>query len=159
MTRPVKLLFSDPAHFIALGFGAGLVPVLPGTAGSLLGLLLFCPARHLHIGFYLSMLLGLFILGVFAAGRSARLLGDKDPSCIVIDEVFGMLLALLLVPPGWPWLLLGFVLFRMFDILKPWPIGLVDARVPGGLGIMLDDLLAGVYTFGIVQSFVFFRFA
>lgn len=159
MTPSVKFLFSDPAHFVAMGFGAGLVPVLPGTAGSLLGLLLFWFVHHLHTGYYLSMLLGLFVLGSIAAGRSSRLLGDGDPSCIVIDEIFGMLLALLLLPPGWLWLLLGFVLFRAFDILKPWPIGFVDARVPGGLGIMLDDLFAGVYTFIIVQSLVLFRLA
>ncbi len=149
MSVSLKLLFSDPAHWVALGAGIGLVPVMPGTAASLLGLLIFQFIDHLP-WLYWVILPGLFVLGVVASGRSARLLGDRDPSCVVIDEIFGMLFVLSLAPAGGAWSILAFVLFRTFDILKPWPINLADARVPGGFGIMLDDLLAGIYTLIVV---------
>lgn len=151
MKPSFRLLVSDPAHFIALGFGSGLVPVLPGTAGSLLGLLLFFAVRDLPWFVYLGLVAALFVVGGLAAHRSARLMAVEDPSCIVIDEIAGMLLALFLSPAGWTWPLVAFVLFRLFDILKPWPVGLADRRVQGGFGIMLDDLLAGGYAFGGVQ--------
>ena len=147
MSASLKLLFSDPAHFFALGAGIGLVPVLPGTAASLLGLLVFQSIDHLHRGLYWwAVMLSLFVLGIVASSRSARLLGDRDPSCVVIDEIFGILFALSLAPSGWLWSIFVFILFRAFDIFKPWPINLADAHVPGGSGIMLDDLLAGIYT-------------
>ncbi len=155
MQPSFKLLFSDPAHFIALGFGAGLVPKLPGTAGSLVGLLLFFAVRDLPWPAYLGLVAVVAVAGTIAAHRSAHLLGDKDPSCIVVDEIAGMLLALFLLPAGWAWPIVAFVLFRVFDILKPWPVCLADQRVPGGFGIMLDDLLAGGYALGCVQLLVY----
>ncbi len=151
MRPSIGLLFSDPAHFIALGFGAGLAPRLPGTVGSLVGLLLFLAVRDLPQPAYLGIVAAVVIVGIVAAHRSARLLKDKDPSCIVIDEIAGMLLALCWLPAGWAWPLVAFVLFRGFDIFKPWPVSLADQRVPGGFGIMLDDLLAGGYTLVCVQ--------
>ncbi len=151
MKPSFRLLISDPAHFVALGFGAGLVPVLPGTAGSLLGLLLFLALRDLPWPVYLGLLAGVFVVGALAAHRSARLMAIKDPSCIVIDEIAGVLLALFLSPAGWVWPLVAFALFRLFDVLKPWPVGLADRRAQGGFGIMLDDLLAGGYALGGVQ--------
>ena len=152
MPASLKLLFSDPAHFFALGAGVGLVPVLPGTVASLLGLPIFWLVGHLHWGLHWIILPGLFVLGVVASGRSARLLNDRDPSCVVIDEIFGMLFVLSLAPAGWIWLILVFFLFRAFDIFKPWPINLADMHVHGGFGIMLDDLLAGVYTLIVAWS-------
>lgn len=151
MRPSFRLLVSDPAHFIALGFGAGLAPVAPGTAGSLLGLLLFFAVRDLPWFTYLGLVAALFVVGAFAAHRSARLMASADPSCIVIDEIAGMLLALFLSPAGWVWPLVAFALFRLFDVLKPWPVNLADRHVRGGFGIMLDDLLAGGYALGGVQ--------
>ena len=157
MNRPpsFRLLVSDPAHFIAWGFGAGLVPQLPGTAGSLVGVALFLAVREwppladplAYFGFVAAV----SIIGTLAAHRSARLLGDEDPRCIVIDEIAGMLFALLLLPAGWWWVLVAFILFRVLDIIKPWPIGSADRRVHGGFGIMLDDLLAGGATCVAIQ--------
>ena len=151
MSPPSRSLLLDPAHFIALGFGAGLVPKLPGTAGSLVGVLLFLAARDLSWPVYLCFVTAIAAIGTIAAHRSSRLLEDKDPGCIVIDEVAGMLLALCWLPPEWIWLIVAFVLFRLFDIFKPWPIGLADRRVSGGFGIMLDDILAGAFTLACVQ--------
>ena len=149
-----KLLISDPAHFIALGFGAGLTPKLPGTAGTLLALPIYLLMQDLSVPIYLAVV-GLFaVIGVWAAGRSARLSGISDPAEIVIDEIVGMLLALTMLPSGWLWLGIGFLLFRLFDIMKPWPICLIDRKIHGGIGIMLDDLLAGVYTFLVIQMLV-----
>ena len=155
MRPSAQLLFSDPAHFIALGGGIGLVRKLPGTAGSLLGLAIFFATRQIHWGSYLTFLVVLIIIGTLAAHRSARLLRDKDPSCIVIDEIAGMLLAASLLPSGniWPWI--AFMLFRVFDIVKPWPVNLADQHVAGGFGIMLDDLVAAVYVILIVQLLVY----
>ncbi len=151
MPPSLRLLLSDPAHCIALGFGAGLVPVLPGTAGSLVGLLLFFAVRDWPWPAYLWFVAAWVVVGALAAHRSARLLGDKDPSCIVVDEIAGMLLALFLLPAGWAWPLVAFTLFRAADIFKPWPVSFADRRVPGGFGIMLDDLLAGAYALAGVQ--------
>ena len=145
------------AHFIALGFGAGRVPKSPGTAGSLVGVVLFLGLRDVLVtdsgswwpyGLFVALVA---VVGTWAAHRSAQLLGRKDPNCIVIDEIAGMLLTLAYLPNGWLWLLVAFVLFRVFDILKPWPVGFADRRVAGGFGIMLDDLLAGGYALAGVQ--------
>ena len=151
MSVSSRTLFSDPAHFIALGAGIGLVPVFPGTAASLFALLIFWFIDHLHWSFYSLILVGVFISGVVSSERSARLLNDKDPSCIVIDEIFGMLFTLILIPPGGIWIVIAFVLFRIFDILKPWPVSFADARISGGMGIMLDDLFAGIYALIVIQ--------
>ena len=152
MRPSLKLLFSDPAHLIAMGFGAGLSPVMPGTVGSLLGVAVFLGVRDLTWPAYLVLTACVTFVGILAAQRSARLLGSKDPGCIVIDEVAGMLLTLFLLPAGWGWLLVGFVLFRLFDIFKPWPVSFADRHVPGGFGIMLDDLFAGIYALAAVQA-------
>jgi phosphatidylglycerophosphatase A len=100
----------------------------------------------LPLAAYLAVLAALFGLGVWACGRAAGDLGGEDPGAIVWDEVVGYLAAMTAAPGGWPWVLAGFGLFRLFDIWKPWPICWLDRRVKGGLGIMLDDLAAGVLT-------------
>jgi phosphatidylglycerophosphatase A len=122
---------------VATGLGSGCAPVAPGTAGSLVGLALAWP--------YLAATAAVSGLGVVAAGRAEALLGSKDPGRIVIDEIAGMLVTLIGVPPTWPLLAAGFLLFRVFDILKPFPCRWAERRLPGGLGVMTDDLLAGAY--------------
>jgi phosphatidylglycerophosphatase A len=101
--------------------------------------------------YYLALTALLFLLGVWLCERTSRDLGVHDHAGIVWDEWVGLLVTLWLLPPGWLWLLLGFLLFRLFDILKPWPIGWLDRRVGGGLGIMLDDLVAGLCGFLLLQ--------
>lgn len=130
-------------HWISFGFGAGLAPVAPGTFGTLAALPLYWMLSQLSVSVYLAVVAVLFGIGVWACGRTAQDLGNKDPSVIVWDEVVGYLLTMAGAPLGWPWVIAGFAAFRLFDIWKPWPIYWLDRRVPGGLGIMLDDVAAG----------------
>jgi phosphatidylglycerophosphatase A len=139
--------FSHPAHFIALGFGAGLSPVAPGTAGTLLAL----PLWWVFGGdgdpvLLLAVLTFLFGLGVWACGVSGRDLGVADHGAMCWDEVVAFLLVLALVPEDPAWQAAAFALFRGFDILKPPPIRQAEARFKGGFGVMFDDLLAAGYT-------------
>lgn len=143
-SRPDWRLLADPGHLLALGFGSGLAPTAPGTFGTLAGIVLYLPAARLTLLPYLGLTLLLLVLGVWLCGRSAARLGVPDHPAIVWDEVVGLFVTMTGAPAGFGWLLAGFVLFRIFDILKPWPIAVLDRRVGGGLGIMLDDVLAGV---------------
>ncbi|MDD3650293.1 phosphatidylglycerophosphatase A [Immundisolibacter sp.] len=142
--RPTAALLRDPACALALGFGAGLAPRAPGTCGALLGLPLAAALTRLPVAMAVLVLGLLSVLGVWCCARAGQRLGVSDHPAIVWDEVIGMALALLAVPFGWWQYLLGFALFRLFDILKPWPVGALDRQVGGGLGVMLDDLAAGV---------------
>ncbi|GAB4350982.1 MAG: hypothetical protein Kow0073_05880 [Immundisolibacter sp.] len=143
-SRPSPALLRRPACALALGFGAGLAPRAPGTVGSLLGVLLALTLVPLPIAVAGMLLAGLSAVGVWCCGVAGRRLGVADHPAIVWDEVVGMALTLLAVPPAWPHYLAGFVLFRAFDILKPWPVSMLDRQVGGGLGVMLDDLAAGL---------------
>lgn len=145
-------LFSHPANFFALGFGAGLARVAPGTVGSLVAIPFFLLLSPANVFFYLGLVIILFAFGVWCCEVSARLLGVHDHSGIVWDEIVGMLIALFAVPKTWTYLVLGFLLFRLFDIWKPWPIGWVDRKVGGGMGIMLDDVIAGLMALAVLQA-------
>jgi phosphatidylglycerophosphatase A len=144
---PVSFLLDRPAHFVALGFGAGLAPVAPGTFGTLVALPI---AWLLHAtgsdAVYLAATALLFVAGVFAADATARALGVADHGAIVIDEIVAFLVVLYFTPRTWLAQAAAFALFRLFDIVKPPPIREVDARMKGGVGVMLDDLLAAAYT-------------
>ncbi len=133
---------------IATGGGVGFLPVAPGTWGSLLGLLLFVCLAPLPLALYCLVLAGLIGAGIWAAGAAERLWARKDASAIVIDEIAGMLLTLTALPLTWTSLVTGFVCFRLFDILKPLP---QLERLPGGWGVMLDDLCAGVLAHASVR--------
>lgn len=138
-----RSVWRNPIHFLAFGFGSGAVRRAPGTWGTLASLPFVPLWQQLPFAGYVTVLAVSTLLGVWLCGRTAKDLGVHDHSGIVWDEFVGYWLAMLLAPPGWLWLIGGFVLFRIFDILKPWPISWVDRRVHGGLGIMLDDILAG----------------
>jgi phosphatidylglycerophosphatase A len=135
----------NPMHFLAFGFGSGVLPWAPGTFGTLVAVPFYLLLRPLPLGSYLLVLLVGFVVGVWLCERTSRDLGVHDHGGIVWDEIIGFLLTMALAPPGWPWILLGFVLFRLFDIFKPWPIRHIDRQVGGGFGIMLDDQLAALY--------------
>lgn len=143
--------WSNPVHLLAFGLGSGAVPKAPGTAGTLAAVPLYLLMQHLSAISYLLVVVGMFIIGIWLCGRTSEDLGVHDHGGIVWDEWVGLLVTLWLAPLGWFWVLLGFTLFRIFDILKPWPIGWLDRQVSGGLGIMLDDLLAGIYAFALLQ--------
>jgi phosphatidylglycerophosphatase A len=149
--RP-RLVWRRPHHWIAYGLGAGLSPWAPGTAGTLAAVPLYLLLQPLPLGWYLAFVLGGFWIGVWACAKTAVELGDQDPGAIVWDEVVGYLVAMAGAPYGWPWILAGFALFRLFDIWKPWPVRVLDARVPGGLGIMVDDLAAGTLAWAALQG-------
>ncbi|MBD8525041.1 phosphatidylglycerophosphatase A family protein [Pseudomarimonas arenosa] len=134
----------NTAFWIASGFGAGLAPKAPGTVGSLVALLPWLALRELSWLPYLLLVATVFLLGVWSAQKVIDGLGAEDPGLVVIDEWVGLWLALFILPLGWIWVLAGFVVFRAFDILKPWPVGWADRRLKGGLGTMVDDALAGV---------------
>lgn len=141
-----KTLMRDKtAITIASGLGLGYSPVAPGTAGSLLGL----PLAYLFAGtglyWYAVLTLLVFAVGVWAAGRAEVIYGQKDCGKIVIDEVAGMLVTMYTLPVNARYLILGFFLFRFFDIVKPFPARRIDQRMGGGLGVMLDDIAAAVY--------------
>jgi phosphatidylglycerophosphatase A len=147
-------VWSDPFYFVAFGFGSGLVPWAPGTWGSLVGLLCYVLAVQvagLDPVFFGLVTLIAAVTGVYVCGRVARELGVHDHKGIVWDEIVGIWLVLAALPVGWHWPLVAFVLFRTFDILKPWPIGWIDSKVGGGLGIMLDDIAAAVPAWIIIQ--------
>ena len=139
---------------LGTGFGAGYVPGAPGTAGSLvgLGIALGLAASPLGAAAIAGITAAVCIAGVPICAGAARSLGHPDPPAVVWDEIAGMLVALLALPPIWYWWGAAFVLFRAFDMLKPWPIGWLDRRVRGGAGIMLDDLVAGAFAWVAVQA-------
>ncbi len=136
---------------IASGLGAGYSPVAPGTAGSVVGVIIaFLLAALSGLGSfsgttYALLTVFIFFVGVWAAGRAEVIYGQKDCGRIVIDEIAGMLVTLYLIPFDWRWLIAGFFLFRLFDITKPFPARTIDRRMGGGWGVMLDDIAAGIY--------------
>ena len=141
----VKTVIKHPVHMIAFGFGSGLSPKAPGTVGTLVAIPLYLLLAPLSLTYYALFLVIFTLFSIYIAGRSAELLGIHDHGGIVIDEICGYLLTMLLVPTEWHWIILGFLFFRLFDIWKPWPISTLDRRVSGGLGIVVDDLMAGIY--------------
>lgn len=144
--RAAREAFSTWDGFLAFGFGSGLLPRAPGTWGTLLAVPLFLLLRAMPPFAFWLCLTAAFALGVWLVQRVGRRLGVADYGGIVWDEIVGFWLALAVAPRGWLWLLAGFALFRFFDIIKPWPVNMVESRIEGGLGVMLDDVLAGLYT-------------
>ena len=147
---PVKLL-AHPVHFFSLGFGSGYAPIAPGTVGTLVGILIYLGIRYLPWQYYLSLVLVMFIVGIWLCAYTARTLAVADHPAIVWDEIVGYLATMAFAPAGWVWILAGFIAFRIFDIWKPWPIGMIDKKLEGGLGIMMDDLVAAIFSLTILQ--------
>ena len=140
-----------PVMWLATGFGAGLSPVAPGTAGSLVGVLFYMAMAGLPLLLYLALVLVLAVVGVRVCDRAGRALGVTDHPGIVWDEIVGLLITMAATPPSWQGVVSGFALFRLFDILKPWPVATIERRVKGGLGVMLDDVMAGLYALACLQ--------
>ncbi len=141
-----RKVLADPVHLLAFGLGTGLSPVAPGTVGSLLGVALAWASLALPVEVRLMVAIALILSGIWLCGESARRLRVHDHPGIVWDEIAAIYLLLLVAPPSMIAWALGFGLFRLFDIWKPWPIRDLDHRLKGGLGIMLDDLVAALYT-------------
>lgn len=144
----------DPVQLAATVFGAGMSPRAPGTFGTLAAVPLYLLLAGLSLEVYLLVTAVVFAIGIPLCHAAARRMGVADHPAIVWDEVAGYLLTMAAAPQGWVWVLAGFLLFRLFDIAKPWPVRVVDRRVHGGLGIMLDDVLAAGYAWGCLQGLV-----
>jgi len=140
---PVRM--GDWRHFLAFGFGSGLAKFAPGTLGTLVAVPIYLLLSQLPPIFYALCVLVCFAFGIWLCGSVSMDLGVHDHGGIVWDEFVGYWITMFLVPPGWGWVLAGFVLFRLIDIWKPWPIRWIDKEVDGGLGIMLDDVIAGLF--------------
>lgn len=155
-TALAKTVFSSPVHFLAFGFGSGLSPFAPGTAGTLMAVPLYLLLAPLPLWAYVLVLVAVSVAGIWICGESSRMLGVHDHGGIVWDEFAGYLLTMLAAPQGWEWVIAGFFLFRLFDVWKPWPVRIADRNIQGGLGIMLDDILAGVYSLLALQVLAWF---
>jgi phosphatidylglycerophosphatase A len=137
-------MLRNPVHLLALGLGAGLSPWAPGTLGTVVALVLYLLLPPLHWMAYLAGLVAAFALGIWLCEQTSRALGVEDHGGIVWDEFVGSWITMFMAPAGWEWIAGGFLLFRELDVLKPWPIRWADRRIKGGLGIMLDDVIAGI---------------
>ena len=144
-------MLRNPLHLLSLGLGSGLSPRAPGTCGTLVAVPLYLLLVQLPLTYYLVAVLLAFIVGVYLCGYTSAALGVHDHGGIVWDEFVGFWITMIAVPATWQWILAGFVLFRLFDIVKPWPVKVADARMKGGFGIMFDDVLAALYALAILQ--------
>lgn len=151
MRPDLPFLLAHPAHFIALGFGSGLSPRAPGTAGTLLGWALFpLISTPVSDALFILFLAAFFGAGVIVCDRAGRALGESDHGSIVWDEIVAIWLVLFFTPEGLAWQAFAVVAFRFFDILKPPPIRWADKQLKGGFGVMFDDILAAGYAIGVV---------
>jgi phosphatidylglycerophosphatase A len=141
-------------HFLAFGFGSGKLPVAPGTFGTLVGIPAYLLLQPLATYIYVAVVAGLFGVGVWLCHVTERDLGVHDHPGIVWDEIVGYLITMFMAPAGWEWVVSGFLLFRLFDIWKPFPIRQIERRIRGGFGNMLDDALAAAYAWVVLQVVV-----
>ena len=144
-------------HWLAFGFGSGCSPWAPGTFGTLAAIPIYLLLQATSLWMYLLITTLMFLIGIWLCGETTKKLGVHDHSGIVWDEIVGYLVTMIAAPQGWLWIVTGFVLFRIFDILKPWPISIADKKISGGFGIMIDDIIAGIFAFTALQLIVHFN--
>ena len=152
---PARMLL-NPLHLLSLGFGSGLSRFAPGTMGTLVAIPVYLLCIQQGYAIYIPALILFTLLGFYICGYTARALGVHDHGGIVWDEIVGFMITMLFVPVAWGWIILGFIFFRLFDIWKPWPIRVLDKNVHGGVGIMVDDILAGIYAAICLQLIALF---
>ena len=153
MTPTFASIVKNPVHLLAFGYGAGLSTKAPGTAGTLVAVPLYFLLLEISFSMfvYIGVVVAAFLAGIWLCGRTAKDIGVHDHGGIVWDEFVGFWVTMFLVPATWYWVLAGFILFRFFDIVKPFPIGWFDKKVQGGFGIMLDDAIAGIFASGVIH--------
>jgi len=144
-------------HWLAFGFGSGCSPWAPGTFGTLAAIPIYLLLQATSLWMYLLITTLMFLIGIWLCGETTKKLGVHDHSGIVWDEIVGYLVTMIAAPQGWLWIVTGFVLFRIFDILKPWPISIADKKISGGFGIMIDDIIAGIFAFTTLQLILHFN--
>jgi phosphatidylglycerophosphatase A len=153
---PAKTVLTNPVHFLAFGLGSGLSPVAPGTTGTMAAIpLAWLMAEYLSLPLYLAVTVFAMLIGFWICGRSSEMLGVHDHRGIVWDEFVGYFITMIAVPQTWYWILLGFLLFRFFDIFKPWPAKQFDASLHNGVGIMIDDVIAGLYALACMHLCIY----
>ena len=150
-----RVKLTNPAHLFALGFGTGLSPVMPGTFGTLAAIPFILLFPYLSLSLQLLLTIAVCLVGFWLCEKTAKDMQVHDHPAIVWDEVAGMMITMLAVPVTVTNLVAGFLLFRLLDIAKPWPIRFFDKQVHGGVGIMLDDIIAGVFALGILQALIY----
>lgn len=157
MTKQLRehQVWKNPWHFIAFGFGSGLLPVMPGTYATLVAIPIFLVLQSFGWIIYAIAILVLTLFGIWLSDKVSKDIGIHDYPGMNFDEIVGYLVTMFLAPPTWFWVLIGFGLFRLFDILKPWPINWVDKNVKGGVGVILDDVIAGLLSFIVIQIALF----
>jgi phosphatidylglycerophosphatase A len=146
-----KAVWTNPLYFIAFGFGSGAMPIAPGTFGTLLAIPFYLLLRPLPLYAYLVVVLAFIIFSIWVSDRVSREIHVHDHQGMCIDEFAGFFVTMIAAPHDWPWIVLGFFLFRLFDIWKPWPIRWIDEKVQGGFGMILDDVVAGLFAMCIIQ--------
>lgn len=153
---PAKTIFTNPIQFLAFGFGSGLAPKAPGTFGTLAAVPLYYYLSFLSMSWYVAICIVSALVGIYICDYSAKKLKVHDHPGIVWDEFVGFFITMIGVSFSWTNVLLGFALFRLFDILKPWPISWLDKKVAGGFGIMVDDILAGIFALICLHGILYF---
>jgi phosphatidylglycerophosphatase A len=144
-------IWQRPLYFFAFGFGSGAMPFAPGTFGTLMAIPFYLLFRPLPVFAYLIFVIAFVLVSSWASEKISKEINVHDHSGMCIDEFAGFFVTMINAPHGFYWILLGFILFRIFDILKPWPIYVVDEKMAGGLGMVLDDVIAGIYSCIIIQ--------
>lgn len=153
MTEPrARRWHNHWTHFLAFGFGSGALPKAPGTFGTLMAVPLYLALVWLPLWAFIGVILLAFVLGCYLCESVSRDLGVHDHGGIVWDEFVGFWITMIAVPVSWQTVVAGFLLFRFFDVIKPWPIRWFDQRVQGGVGIMIDDVIAGVFAWVVLQG-------
>ncbi len=145
-----RSVWTNPIHFIACGFGIGLIPIMPGTFGTMVGVLFYLILMQFSLPVYLFWVLVMNIAGIYLCGKVNRDFKTEDHPAAVWDEIAAFPIVMIAVPFTWYYLLIGFVLFRFFDIIKPFPISYIDKHVHGGFGVMLDDVVAALFSWLIL---------
>jgi len=150
--RPVpSSVWRKPSHFVAFGFGSGAIPFAPGTFGTLVGIPFYLLLKNLPNSLYLIAVILIALGSAWLCDIVSKEIKVHDHSGMNIDEIVGFLVTMCYAPEGWWWILFGFVLFRLFDIWKPWPINAIDEKVHGGFGMILDDVVAGIFSLIVIQ--------
>ena len=147
-----SIVLKNPIHILAFGFGSGLSPKAPGTVGTVVAVPLYVLLSYLSLPYYLLAVLIAFGVGIYLCETTSKALGVHDHGGIVWDEFVGFWMTMIVAPQGWVWVVAGFIFFRIFDILKPFPIAYFDKHIGGGFGIMIDDALAAAYAWLCLQS-------
>lgn len=146
-----EVVWQDPIYFFAFGFGSGAMPFAPGTFGTLMAIPFYLLLQPLPLWAYLIFVIGFCALSMWACERVSRDINIHDHPGMCIDEFAGFFVTMINAPSGWQWILLGFLLFRLFDIWKPWPINILDKKVHGGVGMVLDDIVAGIFAMAVMM--------